>query len=289
MTTPVLSVVAVGKQFKTTRGIVAALDGVSLDVAPGEIVAIVGGSGSGKTTLGRVALGLEHPNQGQVLFEGSDISRLPRKSRHRLRLRTHFIFQDPYQALHPGMRVSEAVSEPLIAARVPGPERPARVMKALEEVELDPAERFAHSYPHQLSGGERQRVAMARAIIAVPALIVADEPTSMLDVSLRAGILRLIADTRDRHGTSYLIITHELLVAGVIAHRIVVLHQGRVVEMGPTNDVLSRPLHPYTVALLHAQQTLEPPPNPEQLDVDAPSLVEVSAGHLVRSGSADRE
>ena len=283
MTTPVLSVVAVSKQFKSTRGKVAALDGVSLDVAPGEIVAIVGGSGSGKTTLGRIGLGLESPSQGQVLFDGSDVNRLSRESRHRLRLRTHFIFQDPYQALHPGMRVSEAVSEPLIAAGLPRPERPARVRKALEEVGLGPAERFAHSYPHQLSGGERQRVALARAIIGVPALIVADEPTSMLDVSLRAGILRLIADTRDRHGTAYLFITHELLVAGVIAHRIVVLHQGRVVEMGPTNDVLSRPRHPYTVALLHAQQTLEPPPDPERLDVGSPALVEVAAGHLVRA------
>jgi peptide/nickel transport system ATP-binding protein len=237
-----------------TRGRVRvpAVAGVSLAVAPGEIVALVGASGAGKSTLGRLVLGLERPESGSVLLEGVDLARLRGRALRAVRHRMHLILQDPYDALHPGMRVAEAVAEPLVIA---GVERCApRAAAAVEDAGLTPAAQFLSRYPHQLSGGQRQRVAIARAIVGRPRLVIADEPTSMVDASLRAGILALLLGMRERLGTTFLFITHDLAMARYIADRIAVMQAGRIVEAGPAEQLLADPRHPYTQELIDASE-----------------------------------
>jgi ABC-type glutathione transport system ATPase component len=229
---------------------VMALQGVSLTIAEGEILGLVGESGSGKSTLGRAVIGLERPDAGQVLVGDADVAAMGRRELRTARRWMHLVLQDPYQSLHPGMRVAEAVAEPLVVTGHHPSTLETRVTAALEEVGLhaDLRERL----PHELSGGQRQRVAFARALIGQPRLIVADEPTSMLDVSLQASVLQLVAELRDRHGIAFLFITHDLAVARSIADRVAVLHEGRVVECGPADAVISTPEHPYTATLVAA-------------------------------------
>jgi peptide/nickel transport system ATP-binding protein len=233
---------------------VIAVDAVSLSVAPGEVLALVGASGAGKSTVSRLALGLERPDSGTVLVEGSDLAVLPGRALRRVRHRMHLILQDPYDSLHPGMRVREAVAEPLAVAGVGGRSRAARAASALDEAGLSPAAQFLDRYPHQLSGGQRQRVAIARAIAGGPRLVIADEPTSMVDASLRAGILELLLGMRERLGTAFLFITHDLALARYVADRIAVMHGGAIVESGPTEPLLSDPQHPYTRELIEASE-----------------------------------
>lgn len=235
-----------------------ALRDFSLRVAHREVVALVGESGAGKTTAGRVALGQERPDDGTVLFEGAELATLSARQRRDIRRRTHFILQDPYQSLHPAMSIRRIVAEPLAITGVPRGERLDRVVAALEEVRLTPAGQFLDRYPHQLSGGQRQRVAFARALVGEPRLIVADEPVSMLDVSLQAGILELITQMSDRHGIVF--ITHDLAVARQVASRIAVMYGGRLIESGGADAVIDAPLHPYTAALLDAAEHLTAPP-----------------------------
>jgi peptide/nickel transport system ATP-binding protein len=236
------------------------LDGVSRAVAPGEIVGLVGASGAGKSTIARSIVGLARPDGGRVLFAGLELGAVSRGARKALRRRLHLVFQDPYDSLPPSMRVHQIVMEPLTIHGVgQASERRARVDAVLEAVELTPASRFVQRYPHQLSGGERQRVALARAIILQPALIVADEPTSMLDVSLRAELLTVMRRLRDSHAIAYLYITHDLALASVFCDRLLVLDQGRLVEEGPTARVLQQPVHPYTTALVDAARLLHLP------------------------------
>lgn len=168
----------------------------------------------------------------------------------------HLVLQDPYQSLHPGMRVGQAVGEPLAIAGVKGPGRATAISDALEEVGLRPAEAFTHRYPHEMSGGQRQRVALARALVGRPELVIADEPTSMLDASLRAGILALITAIRDAHGTAFLFVTHDLVMARYVADHIAVLQSGRLVECGDTERVIGAPEHPYTKTLLAASESV---------------------------------
>ncbi|MGH9265969.1 MAG: ABC transporter ATP-binding protein, partial [Acidimicrobiales bacterium] len=230
---------------------VTALDQVSLAVGEGEILSLVGESGSGKSTLGRAVVGLERLDAGRILFEGTEYSRMRERSLRHLRRRMHLVLQDPYQSLHPGMRVGAAVAEPLEVAGAGNAGSP-RVAEALEEVGLTPASDFLHRYPHQLSGGQRQRVVLARALVGRPRLVVADEPTSMVDATLRGSIVDLIRQLRDRHGIAFLVITHDLDLAAAVGARVAVMQDGRLVETGRTAEVFRSPRDPYTRMLLQA-------------------------------------
>lgn len=276
-----------------------AVQDLDLTVHVGEVLALVGQSGAGKSTVARLALGVERPDAGSVHVEGADLASLSPRERRRRRRRSHLILQDPYRAFHPSMTVAEAVAEPLAIARVPRSQRPDRVHAALEEVALSPAATLASRYPHELSGGQRQRAALARALVGDPALIIADEPVSMLDVSLQAGILELIEQLRRDHGVAVLFITHDLAVARVVADRVGVMYGGRLLELGPTDAVIADPRHPYTRVLMAAAEELQVPPDalpglppgghPCDLsgtctggcvDIE-PRLVEVAPDHLV--------
>ena len=224
---------------------------MSLAVGAGELVALVGESGSGKSTLGRVVVGLERLDAGEILFAGTEYSRMRERPLRRLRRDMHLVLQDPYQSLHPGMRVGEAVAEPL-AIEGTGGARCPRVAEALEEVGLAPASQFLDRYPHQLSGGQRQRVVLARALVGRPRLVVADEPTSMVDATLRGSIVALMRALSARHGIAFLVITHDLDVAGAVAEQVAVMREGRIVESGLTAEVFTSPAHPYTRSLMEA-------------------------------------
>ena len=233
---------------------VAAVSDVSLWLDRGEIVGLVGQSGAGKSTLARLVLGLEAPDRGRVLFDGVDLATLSAGELRRARRRMHLVLQDPYQSLHPGMRIERLVAEPLAVAGEAKEHRAPRVLAALEEAGLTPGTDFVSRFPHELSGGQRQRVALARAVVGRPELIIADEPTSMLDASLRAEVLTLIASIRAVHGTAFVFVTHDLAMARYVADRIAVLQDGRLVEVGPTEQVLGDPHHEYTRTLLAASE-----------------------------------
>ena len=261
--TPLLSVRDLVKHYHSTglfgRGAppVRAVDGVSFDVAPGETLALVGESGCGKSSVGRTILRLQEPTSGTALFEGVDIFSLDRPTLRALRRRMQIIFQDPYSSLNPRMRVGAAIAEGIEIHRLaPKPEIPGRVAALLEEVGLDPG--YARRYPHEFSGGQRQRIGIARALAVQPAFIVCDEPVSALDVSVQAQVLNLLSDLQRQRGLSYLFIAHDLAVVRQIAHRVAVMYLGRIVEEGPTDQLLSHPRHPYTVALLSAVPEPDP-------------------------------
>jgi ABC-type glutathione transport system ATPase component len=230
------------------------VDGVSLTVEEREVVALVGESGAGKSTLARLILGLERPDAGTVRFDGVDLATLSGSELRRARQRMHLVLQDPYQSLHPGMRVAQLVGEPLALRRVPRDVRAKAVHDAVEQVALRPADDFCRRFPHQLSGGQRQRVALARALVAEPRLVIADEPTSMLDASLCAGILELILGIRERFGTAFVYITHDLALARWVSDRMVVMRDGKVVEVGRSDDVVHNPQSEYTKLLLAASE-----------------------------------
>jgi ABC-type glutathione transport system ATPase component len=253
---PPLAVSGVSKVYRVRgrdRKIVTAVDDVSFSIAPGAAVGLVGASGSGKSTLAKMITGSERPTAGSIMFGDVAVSRLRAGGLRQLHRQVPMVFQDPYAALNPLHTVEYTVMRPcqnflgMSAARAK-----RRVDELLETVGLTPASQFAVKLPHQLSGGQRQRVLVARALASDPGLIVADEPVSMLDVSLRAGILELLAELRSQRGISLLYITHDLLSARVITDELLVLHQGQIVERGPTKQVLQRPQHSYTVQLLDA-------------------------------------
>ncbi|HSH59409.1 MAG TPA: ABC transporter substrate-binding protein [Acidimicrobiales bacterium] len=231
---------------------IRAVEDVSLTVEEGEVVALVGESGAGKSTLARLMLGLEKPDEGSVRFDGLDLGALSGRELRKARQRMHLVLQDPYQSLHPGLRVSSLVGEPLGIRSVSRADRAEPVTKGVEQVALRPAPVFCRRFPPQLSGGQRQRVALARALVAEPKLVIADEPTSMLDASLCAGILELILDIRDRFGTAFVYITHDLALARWVSDRMVVMRDGRIEEIGPSDDVVNCPGSDYTKLLLAA-------------------------------------
>ncbi len=233
---------------------VVAIDDVSLSVMPGEILALVGESGAGKSTVGRTILGLRRPDTGRILFEGQDLTDLSEPALRKVRRRMHLILQDPYESLHPGMRVRALVAEPLAIAGLSAGERGPRVVSALEEVGLAPASRFMDRFPHELSGGQRQRVPVARALVGRPRLVVADEPTSMLDAPLRASVLELIMGMRDRLGMAFVFITHDLATARRVSDRIAVMYRGRIIECEETERLIEHPRHEYTKTLLRASE-----------------------------------
>jgi len=226
------------------------------------VLALVGESGSGKTTTGRVVVKLTAPTGGRVIFEGRDVTSLrDRAALREYRRRVQVIFQDPYETLNPKQSIGDFVAEPLdvnglAASRA---DRRERVLAALDAAGLRPAEDFARRYPHELSGGQRQRVVIAGALVMDPELVVADEPVSMLDVSIRTELLRLMLDLRAARGLTYLFITHDLALAWVLADRIAVMYLGRIMEIGPAERVIGDPHNPYTRALVSVSPTTTPP------------------------------
>ncbi|MFC3320566.1 ABC transporter ATP-binding protein [Mesorhizobium cantuariense] len=236
-------------------GAVRAVDGIDLNVRRGEIVALVGESGSGKTTVGRVITKLAQPTGGRLLFEGRDMTSVQGSSALRpYRNRVQMIFQDAYQALNPRHTVFDIVAEPLRSLRLVenNGQLTERVSEALAAAGLNPPGDFFARFPHELSGGQRQRAVIAGALAVKPELIVADEPVSMLDVSIRAQILQVLVDLREKHNMALLFITHDLPLAWLIANRIAVLYLGKLVEIGTADDITFNPRHPYTVALRNA-------------------------------------
>jgi len=236
---------------------IVAVDGVDLDVAAGETLAVVGESGSGKTTLARAILRLVEPDAGAVRFRGEDLLALSPAALRRRRRHFQMVFQDPWSSLDPRMKVGDALFEPLRVHRLASAsERTARVSALLEEVGLPPA--AAALYPHEFSGGQRQRIGIARALATRPGLLIADEPVSALDVSVRAQIVNLLAGLQQRHQLAMLFIAHDLPLVEQVADRIAVFYLGRVVELGPGAAVLGAPQHPYTSALLSAVPDVDP-------------------------------
>ena len=234
-------------------GHVRAVDDVTIDLRRGEVLGLVGESGSGKTTLGRTILGLVPATEGSVEFEGRDITKMSERELRALRREMQIVFQDPHASLNPAMTVAQLVEHPLQIHRIgTKPERRNRVAETLSIVGLDPPEQFMEKYPSDLSGGQKQRVVIARAIILNPVLLVADEPVSMLDMSVRAKILELMLYLKQQLNLTYLYITHDLATAKFFCDRIAILYLGRVVEIGPSEAIYADPKHPYTKALLRA-------------------------------------
>jgi len=293
------------------KSYVRAVDGVDFHIQHGEVLGLVGESGSGKTTTGRLILRLIEPTAGRVTFNEIDVLSLPTGEMRKLRQRMQIIFQDPFASLNPRMKVGDAIGHGLVIHDIAkGQEKRDRVCQIMEQVGLKPATVLYEKYPHQLSGGQRQRVVIARALAVFPDLVIADEPIAMADVSVRAMLLELMLELKEKLGLTYLFITHDLATAKYICNRIAIMYLGQIVEIGPLWDVYSDPQHPYTEALLAAVPVPDPKarrthpmpkgeiPNPinppsgcrfhprcpqakEGCDEHEPELVEVSPGHLV--------
>lgn len=238
------------KFAKKDRKVVRAVDGVSFGIKEREILSLVGESGSGKTTTGKAILDLVSVTGGEVLFEGAPVEK-SRASLKTFRKQAQMVFQDPYQSLNPRNRILDLVAEPLDVNHLANSpeERIERVKQALEQAGLSPAEEYLYRYPYELSGGQRQRVVIAGAIIMEPKFIVADEPISMLDASVRTGILKLLLGLRDKKGLSYLFITHDLSLAWLISDRIAIMYLGQIMEIGSADQIINGGAHPYTRAL----------------------------------------
>jgi peptide/nickel transport system ATP-binding protein len=245
---------------------VKAVDNISFRVEKGKVFVLAGESGSGKTTLARLILRAIEPDSGRIIFNGEDITTKTDKELRNYRTKVQMVYQDPYTSLNPRMKIMDIVMEPLNIhnKKSPKTERKEKVFRSLEDVRLKPAEEIAEKFPHMLSGGQRQRVALARSLVLTPKLIIADEPVSMLDVSVRAEILDLMKSLKDRLQMSCLYITHDLSTSRYIGDEIAIMHAGKILEAGPIDRVLLHPVHPYTQALIDAISE----PDPDNLHRD---------------------
>jgi peptide/nickel transport system ATP-binding protein len=259
----------VGGALSALRGrsnVVKAVDGVSFEIGRGESVGLLGESGCGKTSMGRLLLRLENATSGEIFFDGADVLHLKGKALKDYRARTQLIFQNPFDAVNPRFSIRSILAEPLENAGIRKAEHEAKIITALELVRLPQPAQYLDRYPHQLSGGQLQRVVMARALILQPDFVVADEPVSMLDVSVRAGVLNVFRDVRDRLGLTAIYISHDLALVRYVCERTIVMYLGKVMEDGPTEDIVREPLHPYTRALVAAV----PVPHPDQSHAPLP-------------------
>ncbi|HCB00795.1 MAG TPA: oligopeptide ABC transporter ATP-binding protein [Anaerolineae bacterium] len=252
-----------------SAGHVKAVDGVSFDLEQGETVAVVGESGCGKSSLMKTILGINVPTDGELIFEGKNLAHLKHDELRKYRFDIGYVQQDPYAALPPFMSVQEILEEPLIISGVKNKEeRLQRIHKTMTEVKLHPVDDFIHKFPHMLSGGQQQRVVIARAMILEPKMIVADEPVSMLDASVRVEILKLLKTLQEEHKLTVIYITHDLSTVKYFSARIFVMYAGNLVEKSETRTLLKNPLHPYTMALLAA--TSDPDAANAESDKDIP-------------------
>jgi peptide/nickel transport system ATP-binding protein len=269
------------KALTRCKHFVKAVDDISFAVKRGEIFTLAGESGCGKTTTGKIVVRLISPTSGKIFFNNVEITDLKNEELRMLKRKIQIIFQDPYASFNPRMKIGDAVGHPLaIHGLADGEEKKRRVADLFNRVGLTPAEKFVDLYPHQMSGGQRQRAAMARSLILQPEFIVADEPVSMIDVSLRTAIVDLMLNLRKDFGLTYLFITHDLAVAKYISDRIGIMYLGKIVELGDKETIFSNPVHPYTQALLAAI----PVPDPDrkrgatELIGDVPSAIDIPSG-----------
>jgi len=245
--------------FHSKTDDVTAVNNVSFSLNVDEILAIAGQSGSGKSTIAKLILRAIEPDSGKIFFEGDELSNYTTNLK-KFRMQCQMVYQDPYDSINPRMKIADIVNEPLEIHRIGTKEsRYQMVLDSLRQVRLEPVEDIAKKYPHMLSGGQRQRVVIARALVVNPKMIIADEPVSMLDVSIRAEILELMNEIKEKNKISFIYITHDLATAKHFADRIIILYAGKIVESGAINDVLTKPEHPYTKALIDAIS--EPDPN----------------------------
>ena len=247
--------------FDSKSSVVKAVDDVTFSLNKGDVLVIAGESGSGKSTIAKLILMATNPDSGRIVFEGEQIKNEP-KSLKKIRMQCQMVYQDPYDSINPRMKVGDIVSEPLQIHNIGNDlERKKMVIDALKEVKLEPTEEIVEKYPHMLSGGQRQRVVIARALVMRPKIIIADEPVSMLDVSIRAEILELMKEIQKKNNISFIYITHDLATARYFGQNIIILYLGKIMEAGSINQVLMRPRHPYTQALIDAISE----PNPDNL------------------------
>ena len=263
--------------FRSEKTIVKASDDVTFTLNQGEILAIAGESGSGKSTLAKLILRAIEPDSGKIFFENEEISNTNLK---KIRMQCQMVYQDPYDSINPRMKIRQIIDEPLEIHGYGSSKRKNLVIDALKQVKLEPAEEIAEKNPHMLSGGQRQRVVLARALVLKPKVIIADEPVSMLDVSIRAEILELMKEIQKKNNISFIYITHDLATAKHFADRIMILYLGKIMEDGPVDQVILKPKHPYTQALIDAIS--EPNPdnlyNEKKVRINDPINVDVYSG-----------